>query len=264
MKNIDPTICAALLRGVTDQLHASKTAAPAGTDVASLIRQVKQASAWAHATLKQAFLAHYPEIPWSEAEMDPDLQQSAEFAGAYWVYDPIDGAYHYAQGLPLWSSSLALVSAGRVVLSFVYDPSRQEMFTAGSGEGAHLNGIAIHTGTKTALSGAVVGTALPIAASPDGVALPAAADTLKRVAAQVFVVRMLASASLQLAYVAAGRLDAYWEPGRDLYDWFAGAHLVEAAGGALSDGTGAAFGFGAEGIVASSVRLHAALIGMVK
>ncbi len=263
MKNIDPAICAALLRGATDQLHVSKTGASAGTDVASLIQQVKQASAWAYATLKQALLAHYPEIPWSEAEMDLDLQQSAEFAGAYWVYDPIDGAYHYAQGLPLWSSSLALVSAGRVVLSFVYDPSRQEMFTARTGEGAYLNGIA-HTGTKTALAGAVVGTALPIAASSDGAALPAAADMLKRVATQVFVVRMLASASLQLAYVAAGRLDAYWEPGRDIYDWFAGAHLVEVAGGALSDCAGGAFGFGANGIVASSVGLHTALIGLVK
>ena len=264
MNNIDPAICAALLRGVTDQLQASKTGACTSTDVASLIQQVKQASAWAYATLKQTLLAHYPEIPWSEAEMDLDLQRSAEFAGAYWVYDPIDGAYHYAQGLPLWSSSLALVSAGRVVLSFVYDPSRQEMFTAHTGEGAYLNGIAIHTGTKTALAGAVVGTALPIAASSDGAALPAAVDTLKRVAAQVFVVRMLASASLQLAYVAAGRLDAYWEPGRDIYDWFAGAHLVEEAGGALSDCAGAAFGFGADGIVASSNGLHTALIGLVK
>jgi len=264
MKNIDPAICAALLRGVTDQLHASKAGAPAGTDVASSIRQVKQASAWAYATLKHALLAHYPEIPWSEAEMDLDLQQSAEFAAAYWVYDPIDGAYHYAQGLPLWSSSLALIRTGRVVLSFVYDPSRQEMFTACSGEGAYLNGVAIHAGTKTALAGAVVGTALPIAASPDGLALPAAADTLKRVAGHVFVVRMLASASLQLAYVAAGRLDAYWEPGRDIYDWFAGAQLVEEAGGALSDRTGAAFGFGADGIVASSLALHAALVRLVK
>ena len=264
MKHIDPAICAALLRGVTDQLHASKAGTSTGNDVASLIRQVKQASAWAYATLKQALLAHYPEIPWSEAEMDLDLQQRAEFAGAYWAYDPIDGAYHYAQDLPLWSSSLVLVSAGRVVLSFVYDPSRQEMFTARTGEGAYLNGIAIHTGTKTALAGAVVGTALPIAASSDGAALPAAVDTLKRVAAQVFVVRMLASASLQLAYVAAGRLDAYWEPGRDIYDWFAGAHLVEEAGGALSDCAGAAFGFGADGIVASSNGLHTALIGLVK
>ena len=64
MNNIDPAICAALLRGVTDQLHASKTGASAGTDIASLIREVKQASAWAYATLKQALLAHYPEIPW--------------------------------------------------------------------------------------------------------------------------------------------------------------------------------------------------------
>jgi fructose-1,6-bisphosphatase/inositol monophosphatase family enzyme len=61
-----------------------------------------------------------------------------------------------------------------------------------------------------------------------------------------------------------GRLDAYREPGRDIYDWFAGAHLVEEAGGALSDCAGAAFGFGADGIVAGSVGLHTALIGLVK
>ncbi len=263
MQSIDTAICTALLRGVTDQLQSSMCAPTAGADTASLIRTVLQASAWAKQTLQRALRAQFPEVAWSDAEFDLERQRSPQTAGAYWVYDPIDGAYHFAQGLPLWSSSLAIVDAGQPSHSFVYDPAQKEMFTASTGEGARLNGVVQRPPGKTDLASAVVGTAVPPIRGPEGATVTRALRSIERVAGKVFVVRMMASASLQLAYVAAGRLDAYWEYGRDLYDWMAGAHLASEAGATVTDCTGRNFTFGAEGVFASSTHLHTSLLDTI-
>lgn len=263
MQPIDTAICAALLRGVTDQLQSSISAPAAGADTVSLIRTVLQASAWAKQTLQSALRAQFPEVAWSDAEFDLERQRSPQTAGPYWVYDPIDGAYHFAQGLPLWSSSLAMVDAGEPAHSFVYDPAQKEMFTASTGEGARLNGIIQRPPGKAELASAVVGTAVAPLRGPEGATVPRALRSIEKVAGKVFVVRMMASASLQLAYVAAGRLDAYWEFGRDLYDWMAGAHLVSEAGATVSDCAGHDFTFGADGVLASSTHLHAPLLDTI-
>ena len=263
MQPIDTAICTALLRGVTDQLQSSMRPPAAGADTASLIRTVLQASAWAKETLQRALRAQFPEVAWSDAEFDLERQRSPQTAGAYWVYDPIDGAYHFAQGLPLWSSSLAMVDAGKPAHSFVYDPAQKEIFTASAGEGTRLNGIVQRPPGKTDLASAVVGTAVPPIRGPEGATVPRALRSIEKVAGKVFVVRMMASASLQLAYVAAGRLDAYWEYGSDLYDWMAGAHLASEAGATVTDCTGHDFTFGAEGVLASSTHLHASLLDTI-
>jgi myo-inositol-1(or 4)-monophosphatase len=263
MESIDTAICAALLRGVTDQLQSSISAPAAGADTVSLIRTVLQASAWAERTLQSALRAQFPEVAWSDAEFDLERQRSPQTAGSYWVYDPIDGAYHFAQGLPLWSSSLAMVDAGKPAHSFVYDPAQKEMFSASTGEGARLNGIIQRPPGKAELASAVVGTAVAPLRGPEGATVPRALRSIEKVAGKVFVVRMMASASLQLAYVAAGRLDAYWEFGRDLYDWMAGSHLVSEAGATVTDCAGHAFTFGADGVLASSTHLHASLLDTI-
>ncbi|HTJ25562.1 MAG TPA: inositol monophosphatase family protein [Candidatus Limnocylindria bacterium] len=141
-------------------------------------------------------------IGWSDAEAQPDLQRRPADDETFWIFDPIDGAYHYLQGLPLWSSSLALISGGRAVF-------------------------------------AVVATALPPFGYGDFAEHEQARALLGAVAERVFVVRQMASASLHLAYVAAGRLDAYWEVGRDVHDWAAGALLVRESGAQITDLTGA-------------------------
>lgn len=171
----------------------------------------------------------------------------------------IDGAYHYIQGLPLWSASLALVENGEVVLALVYDPTTNEMFTARRGAGTTLNGETIAISDKRVLGSAVVGMGVPIYGHGDPSVHATALAQLAAVSGKVFVVRQMASASLQLAYVAAGRLDAYWETGYDLHDWAASALLIREAGGCVTDFDGQPFEQGGNGILTGSEHFAACL-----
>ncbi len=111
--------------------------------------------------MRKALSEHYPDVGWSRSEAQPDNRDESADASPYWVYDPIDGAYHYIQGMPLWSSSLALISEGRTVFSIVYEPSLHELFVATESGGATLNGVSLRVSGKSALRSAVVATALP-------------------------------------------------------------------------------------------------------
>lgn len=156
----DPYLLSALIRGITDQLAASAVPPKPDETVNHLIQRVTQASTWAKTVMQTALSQHYPDIGWSGSEAQPDSPDEAA-ARPYWVYDPIDGAYHYIQGLPLWSSSLALISEGRTVFSIVYEPSLHELFVATEFGGAALNGAPLRVSGKSDLRTAVVATALP-------------------------------------------------------------------------------------------------------
>jgi myo-inositol-1(or 4)-monophosphatase len=256
----DPNICSALIRGITDQLAASAAPPKPDETVNQLIQRVTQASTWAKTVMRAALSQHYPGIGWSSSEAEPDKLDKAAALSPYWVYDPIDGAYHYVQGLPLWSSSLALISGGRPVFSIVYEPSLREHFVATEFGDATLNGMPLRVSGKSDLRAAVVATALPpfgYGGEDEHLRSVALLGPMSR---RVFVVRQMASASLQLAYVAAGRLDAYWETGNDLYDWMAGALLVREAGGQVTDLAGEPLGSDANGIAAASAGLAVALL----
>jgi myo-inositol-1(or 4)-monophosphatase len=255
----DPHICSALIRGVTDQLAASATPPQPGETVNQLIQRVTQASTWANTVMRTALSSLYPDIGWSSSEAQPDKADDTA-ASPYWVYDPIDGAYHYLQGLPLWSSSLALISEGRPVFSIVYDPSLRELFVATESGGATLDGAPLRVSGKSDLRAAVVATALPPFGYGDEVEHRRSLALLGATSRRVFVVRQMASASLQLAYVAAGRLDAYWETGNDLYDWMAGALLVREAGGQVTDLAGKPLGSNSNGIAAVPAALAVELL----
>jgi myo-inositol-1(or 4)-monophosphatase len=255
----DPYLCSALIRGITDQLAASAAPPKPDETVNQLIHRVTQASTWAKTIMRAALSQHYPDIGWSSSEAQPDSPDEAA-AAPYWVYDPIDGAYHYVQGLPLWSSSLALISGGRPVFSIVYEPLLRELFVATESGGATLNGVSLRVSGKSDLRSAVVATALPPFGYGDEGEHRRSVALLGTMSRRVFVVRQMASASLQLAYVAAGRLDAYWETGNDLYDWMAGALLVEEAGGQVTDLAGAPLGSNANGIAAAPAGLAVALL----
>jgi myo-inositol-1(or 4)-monophosphatase len=262
MKPIDPELCGFLLRAVTDQL-AQSVRPRADEHIGRIIGHIQAASARAKAALAAALAVHYPAIGWSDAEARPDRQIRPAPDENFWVYDPIDGAYHYAQGLPLWSASLALVSEGRTVLALVYDPVLRELFVAAEGGGATLNGAPVQASVKTVLAGAVVATAVPPFRPGDPAEHQQALILLGAVARHVFIIRQMASASLQLAYVAAGRLDGYWEIGRDVHDWLAGALLVRESGAAVTDLAGAPFDWEACGIVAAPPGLARGLLDAI-
>ncbi len=205
--------------------------------------------------LQEALRPLYPEVGWTGEEDRPK-------ADAYWLYDAIDGAYHYLQGLPLWASSLVLVRHGVPVMACVYDPTRKEMFFAEAGAGTSCEGRPVRVSQKPSLSTAVVGTAIPplVQVGAEDQALRPAGS----IARQVFVVRPMAAVSLQLAYTAAGRLDGYWENGRDTADWLAGALLVREAGGVVTGLRGDPFSWEGEGVLAGSAAMHAGLLHLTR
>lgn len=251
--HIDPDTCSAYLRGVTEQLAGRPRRH--GGNVAAMIDQVRQANAWANDALGTALSKRFPHVRWVEWERHTGPHHKPERDGSYWVYDPVDGAYHFLQGLPLWSASLALVEKGCTVASFVYDPHLKEMFAAVSGQGAFVNGARIAASEKTSLDSAVVAATLPSFAFDGAAATEATIKAIASVVPRVFSLRLMASSSLQLAYVAAGRLDATWSLDGDMYDWLAGALLAREAGASVTDMTPSELAWGAEALLASAPAL---------
>ena len=207
----------------------------------------------------------YPDIGWSDADEEDGHSQGRPRSGApYWVYDPVDAVYHTMQGLPLWSASLALVSGKRTVFGAVYDPSLDEMFLATEGGGATLNGARLRPIGKTRIDTAIVATFLtPPYAHGDPARHELTLRLISAVSKKVFIVRAMASASLHLAYVAAGRLDAVFDVSSTPHDWLAGGLLVEEAGLSMTDLRGAPYDWGWDGIIAAAPALCAPLVEIV-
>lgn len=251
---LDFDVCANLLRTVTDAIAQDGPRRARAVPIADQVAHVRDVGEQASAQLRAALRARYPDIGW-RGEDDASYGDT----GLYWVYDPVDGAYHYLQGLPLWAATLALVKDGRAVAAFVYDPVMQDMFMAGEGTGAWSGSAAgaspLQVSAKTELASTVVGTAVPPVLQVGAQAQRHALRLFDAVAGKVFVLRPMAAASLQLAYVAAGLLDAYWETGNDATDWLAGALLVQEAGGTVTDFDGHAMHAASRGIVAANGTL---------
>jgi myo-inositol-1(or 4)-monophosphatase len=145
-----------------------------------------------------------------------------------WVVDPIDGSMNFLRGLPHYSVSLALVQGGEPLVGCVVDPVRGELFSAARGRGAQLNGKALRVGAPQRLIDAVAATVFP---KPQAGGLPGYLVQLGRVLGAVAGARRSGSMALDLAYLAAGRLDLFWAQGMGAWDAAAGVLLVREAGG---------------------------------
>jgi myo-inositol-1(or 4)-monophosphatase len=151
-----------------------------------------------------------------------------------WVIDPLDGTTNFVRGIPHYAVSIACLHKGKLEHAVVVDPVRREEFTATRGRGAQLNGRRIRVSKLANLDGALLGTGIPFKDHCDD-KLPAYAKSVEVLAGQCAGIRRAGAASLDLAYVAAGRLDAFWEIGLAPWDIAAGALLVKEAGGLVAD-----------------------------
>jgi myo-inositol-1(or 4)-monophosphatase len=149
-----------------------------------------------------------------------------------WIVDPLDGTTNFLHGIPHFSISIALERDGEIVAGVIYDPTRNEMFAAEKGTGAYLNDRRLRVSARRQLGEAVIATGIPNRgrARQDGYE-PALAAVLAATAG----VRSFGSAALDLAYVAAGRYDGFWEFGLSPWDIAAGLLIVREAGGYVSD-----------------------------
>ena len=196
-------------------------------------------------------------------EAFPDYGMLAEEGGKSpgggehrWIVDPLDGTSNYAHGLPIFSVSIALERAGELVLGVVHDPMRDETFVAERGGGATLNGRPIRVSETDELIRALVVTGLPY----DRDTMPAALQLFARFAVLTQGLRRLGSAAFDVCYVAAGRLDAYYERGVRPWDVAAGALILEEAGGKVTGFLGEKLDLEGLEIVASNAALHAAIV----
>jgi myo-inositol-1(or 4)-monophosphatase len=178
-----------------------------------------------------------------------------------WVFDPIDGTTNYAHGFPVFCSALALEIHGRVEIGAVYDPTRRELFTAERGGGAYLNGRRLKVSGVERLIDAVLVTGFPYDVHENGDDIIGMFGTFIR---RAQAVRRLGSAALDLCYVAAGRLDGFWEERLRPWDVAAASLLVEEAGGTVTGMDGGPFNSRFGHVVASNGPLQDAMVGTIR
>jgi myo-inositol-1(or 4)-monophosphatase len=173
-----------------------------------------------------------------------------------WIIDPLDGTTNFLHGFPTFAVSIALEHKGRLQHGVVYDPMRQEFFTASRGDGAQLEGRKIRVSSQRTLEGALIGTGFPFRSEAhvdDYLAI------LKVIMTKAAGVRRPGAASLDLAYVAAGRIDGFWEFGLSPWDTAAGTLLIQEAGGRVGTPAGAEYTLGPN-IVAGNPKVYEALL----
>lgn len=186
-------------------------------------------------------------------------EESGDLAGNefQWIIDPLDGTTNYLHGFPQFSVSIALQHRGELQSAVVYDPLREELFTAARGDGAFLNERRIRATARKGLNGALLGTGIPFR---DLNHVDAYLAMMKDLLRDTAGVRRPGSAALDFAYVAAGRLDGFWELGLARWDFAAGALLVKEAGGVVSDIAGGSRHLETGNVIAAGVRLHPVLV----
>ena len=157
---------------------------------------------------------------------------SAGEAEVRWIIDPLDGTTNFIHGFPQYCVSIAVEHRGALAHAVVYDPGRNELFTASKGRGAFLNDRRIRVSKCRRLQDALVGTGFPF---KELGRMDLYLGQLKRLMSEASGVRRAGAAALDLAYVACGRLDAFWELGLSPWDMAAGALLIQEAGGLVGD-----------------------------
>jgi myo-inositol-1(or 4)-monophosphatase len=187
---------------------------------------VSRADRKAEEVIREALTEARPNYGWLGEESEP---VEGKDPTRRWIVDPLDGTTNYLHGMPHWAISIALEHKGEIVSGVVYDPVKDELFWAEKGAGAWLDGRQrLRVSGRTALIESVFATGLPFAG---GRHLPAALQDLGRLLPACAGVRRWGAASLDLAYVAAGRFDGFWERGLKPWDIAAGILLVREAGG---------------------------------
>ncbi len=181
-------------------------------------------------------------------------QQGDEYL---WVIDPLDGTTNFLHGFPQFAVSIALLHKGRLDQAVVYDPLRNEIFSASRGAGAFLNDKRLRVSKARGLEGALLGTGFPFKHHEH---LDAYLQMFRSLLLQTAGIRRPGAAALDLAYVAAARLDGFWELGLSCWDMAAGALLVEEAGGLVSDFGGGGNYLESGNIVAGSPRVFEAIL----
>ncbi|OUS16661.1 inositol monophosphatase [Rhodospirillales bacterium 47_12_T64] len=178
-----------------------------------------------------------------------------------WIVDPLDGTTNFLHGLPHFAISIALEVRGQIEAALIYDPIKDEMFTAEKGKGAYLNDKRLRVSARVGLDSIIVATGTPYLGRGDRGPFLREINT---VMAQTAGVRRWGAAALDLAYVAAGRYDAFWERDLSAWDVAAGLLLVKEAGGSVTEIDGRPFKLESKSILCANIDLHPKMVKMFK
>ncbi|MEN3374010.1 inositol monophosphatase family protein [Dechloromonas sp. ZS-1] len=208
-------------------------------------------------TLQEAYpgygiLAEESGVFAAKSERDADFQ---------WIIDPLDGTTNFIHGLPQYAISIALAKEGVVEQAVVFDPNRNELFTASKGAGAFLNERRIRVSRRTKLGEALIGTGFPYRMFDK---IDLYLSIFKELAEKTAGQRRPGAASLDLAYVACGRYDGFWEFGLAPWDMAAGSLLISEAGGLVSDLRGEANYLDTGNIIAGTPKVFAPLLKIIE
>ena len=234
-----------------DQLDAIKVASKGRNDFVSEVDRM------AEEDIIRTIRKSYPDHAFLAEESGE--QGQAEYT---WIIDPLDGTTNFLHGFPVFAVSIAVMHAGRIEHGVIYDPMRQELFTASRGGGALLDGRKIRVSQTRNLPEALIGTGFPY--KPGSEWLEPYVGMLTDAMRETAGVRRPGAAALDLAYVASGRLDGFWEIGLNLWDIAAGALMIQEAGGMVGDLTGGE-GWQKNGnVAAGNPRIYAALLKLIE
>jgi myo-inositol-1(or 4)-monophosphatase len=219
------------------------------------VTEVDQA---AEAAIIETLLTAYPGHGiWAEESGREHGAKDSEFV---WIIDPLDGTTNFIHGLPIYCVSIALAVKGKVEQAVVYDPTRNDLFTATKGRGAFLNDRRLRVSKRTALKDALISTGFPYRQGDDfNEYLTLMGDVMQRTAG----LRRPGAAALDLAYVAAGFTDGFFEKGLQPWDVAAGSLLVTEAGGLVGNFTGEADFLDQQECLAGNPRVYAQMVSIV-
>ncbi len=213
---------------------------------------VSEADRAAEKTVIDCIHKHYPEHAIHAEESGVQGESNT-----VWIIDPLDGTTNYLHGFPVFAVSIGVQVDGRMEHGVVYDPMRQELFTVSRGQGAQLDGRRIRVSGQSQLSHALIGTGFPFRQADQEIR--PYLDMLGKVVRNTAGVRRPGAAALDLAYVACGRLDGFWETGLAPWDLAAGSLLIREAGGIVSGIDGSENFLDSGHILCGTPKIYAAL-----
>lgn len=220
---------------------------------------VSNADLKAEKTLKEELQKARPGYGFLMEESD-EIPASDD-SGRRWIVDPLDGTSNFLHGLPQFAISVALEERGEILAGVVYDPIKDDRFHAEKGTGAFLNDRRIRVSARHRLTECLIATGAPYAGRGDR---PQFLGEIDAIMAETAGIRRWGAAALDLAYVAAGRFDGFWERGLSAWDVAAGIILVREAGGYVSEMNGKAISLDSPSILASNNSVHSDLMKLLR
>lgn len=219
---------------------------------------VTEADLAAEALIIERIKSHYPRhaILAEESGATAGVEFIPGTSEWKWIVDPLDGTTNYAHGYPCFCVSIALERAGVIEIAVIYDPTRDELFAAERGQGATLNGRRMRVSAVEDLNNAMLCTGFPYNVRER----PNFARDFAKFTMAAQAVRRDGSAAIDLAYIACGRFDGFWENGLNAWDVAAGVLLIEEAGGRVTDFSGGPLNIYTPKVLASNGLLHDAMM----